>query len=346
MGEISVAKGDQLSVVFIGNPEYPDTRAGVLCNPAVGYIYDESNITVEDTTREELIVGNTSYMVLKDSKYDLYNGFTEITTGLDDKAEVKFTNNWNFAYKYTNNVDYGVGPWKSELKYVYGTPYYSTKTKDNGGITLKGIYPDSTFSLNSWHNCFFLSAATLLPDQQALYISPACDGLKDNQIPDDTWGPAMKITFKSNKTGKAVIYDTTGILNGDVAKSPYWANESENATTKVEIYKNNTKIWPTEGDVIITSTNKRVVFPDLGEIDVKIGDEINFVFTGNTKTPSSRTGVICNPAIAFTEVTATGNVPQTDANFGSQVMVLVTVIAVLGAVVITACVVSKKRAHN
>lgn len=345
LGEIAVAKGDQISIVFNGNPEYPDTRAGVMCNPAVGYIYDESNVTVEDPTREELFVGDKSYMVLKDAKYDLYSGLTEITTGLADDTEVSFTNNWNFAYRYTNDVDFGKDPWKGNLKYVYGIPYYSTTSKGAGDITLKGIYPNSTLTKNTWHNCFFLSAATLLPDSEAIYISPACDGLTDNKIAAEKQAPVMKITYKSNKSGKAVLYDTTGIFNGDVAKAPYWANENAKAQTKIEIYKNGTKIWPTDGDVIITNTNKRVAFPDLGEIDMKIGDEINFYFYGNPEAPSTRTGVICNPGVAFTEVTATG-AAQTDANFGTQTMVLVSVIAVLGAVVIAAGVVSKKRAHN
>ena len=76
-----------------------------------------------------------------------------------------------------------------------------------------------------------------------------------------------------------------------------------------------------------------------------VGDEIDFVFSANVATPTARAGVICNPAVAFTEVTATGAV-QTGADFSAEVMVLVSVIAVLGAVVIAAGIVSKKLAHN
>lgn len=346
LGEITVAKGDQISFVFYGNPEKPDTRAGVLCNPAVGYIYDESNVEEVDPNREELVVGTSSYSILTNTKSDLFKGFTAITEGLADKSEVKFTNNWSYAYRYTNDVDFGKSPWKQDLKYVTGIPYYSISNKGTGSVTYKGIYPDSTLSLNSWHNCMFLSSATLIPEMEALYISPACESLKDNKIAEEVWGPALKITYTSDKTGKAVLYDTTGVFSGDVAKAPYWANENANAKTKIEIYKNGKKIWPTDGDVIITNTNKRVTFPDLGELDLKIGDKIDFLFYGNPESPSTRTGVICNPAVAFTEVTATGNAPQTDANYGSQVMLLVSVIAVLGAVVIAATVIAKKRAHN
>ena len=360
LGEIEVVKGETITLRLqeVNNKTEKGnklpSRDVVFTDIEVAYVYDpnanggnqggagEGN---DDPNKEIITVGNNNYAVLKDAKYDLYSGFSALTTGLADKAEVKFTNNWKFDYKYTNDVDFGVDPWKGKCNYVYGTPYYSVESKDNAGITLKGIYPNNTFSMNKWHNCFFLSAATLLPDSESVYISPTCDGLEDNKIAEDKWGPVMKITFKSNKTGKAVLYDTTGAFNGDVAKAPYWANEGAKATTKIEIYKNKTKIWPTDSDVVISNTNKFVAFPDLGELDVKIGDEINFYFYGNPKAPSTRAGVICNPAIAFTEVTATG-AAQTDANFGTEVMILVSVIAVLGAVVIAAGVISKKRAHN
>ncbi len=351
LGEIAVAVGDQISIVFAGNPSYPDTRAGVLCNPAVGYIYDESaNTPEEDPTREELSVGTSTYSVLIDTKSDLYNAFTTLTSGVALDSKVEFTGNWGFSYRYTNDVEYGQDPWKGKLNYVYGIPYYSVSSKGTGDITYTGIYPSSTLSKNTWHNCFFLSAVTLIPESELVYISPACDGLTDNHIAAEKQAPSMIITYKSDKAGKAVLYDTTGLFNGDVAKAPFWANENAKAQTKIEIYKNDTKIWPTEEDVIITNTNKRVVFPDLGELDVKVGDEIKFVFYGNPEAPSTRTGVLCNPAVAFTEVTATGgnnnNAPQTDANFTSQIVVLVSVIVMLGAVAITSAIVSKKRAHN
>lgn len=359
LGEIEVVKGETITLRLqeVNNKTEKGnklpSRDVVYTDIEVAYIYDPNAVQGGgqggesiDPNKETITVGNNSYNVLKDSKSDLYKGFTAITDGLADKSEVKFTNNWSYAYKYTNDVDFGKSPWKQDLKYVTGIPYYSITDKGTGSVTYKGIYPDSTLSLNSWHNCMFLSSATLIPEMEALYISPACDSLKENKIAEEVWGPALKITYTSDKTGKAVLYDTTGIFSGDVAKAPYWANENANAKTKIEIYKNGTKIWPTDADVVITNTNKIVAFPDLGELDLKIGDKIDFLFYGNPEAPSTRTGVICNPAIAFTEVTSSGKVPQTDANYAADVMVLVSVIAVLGAVVIAGAFIAKKRAHN
>ncbi len=356
LGEIEVLKGDRLTLRIQetnqkndSNPKKYPSRDVVYTDIEVAYVYDPNAVQgdqeSDDPNKEIITVGNNNYTVLKDAMYDMYSGYSELIDGVQNKSEVKFKNNWKFAYRYTNDVDFGKNPWKGDLKYVAGIPYNRHDVKGPGDVTYRGIYPASDLTINTWHNCFFNSSVTLIPETETVYISPTCDSLKDNKIAEEKWGPVLKLTFKSNKSGKAILYDPTGVFDGDVGRSPFWANEGANATTKIEIYKNNKKIWPTDGDVIITNTNKRVAFPDLGEINVKIGDEISFVFSANAKTHTARTGVLCNPSIAFTEVTATGAV-QTDANFGTEVMILVSVITVLGAVVIAMGVVSKKRGFN
>ncbi len=354
LGEIEVLRGDRLTLRLqeVNNKAEKGatlpSRDVVFTDIEVAYIYDPNATEPEDSedpNKEIITVGNNNYAVLKDAMYDMYSGYNELIDGVQNKSEVKFKNNWKFAYRYTNDVDFGKNPWKGDLKYVAGIPYNRHDVKGPGDVTYRGIYPDNDLTINTWHNCFFNSSVTLIPETETVYISPTCDSLKDNKIAEDKWGPVLKLTFKSNKSGKAILYDPTGVFDGDVGRSPFWANESASATTKIEIYKNNKKIWPTDGDVIITNTNKRVAFPDLGEINVKIGDEISFVFSANAKTHTSRTGVLCNPSIAFTEVTATGAL-QTDANFGTEVIILVSVITVLGAIVVATGIISKKRAHN
>ncbi|MBQ3547363.1 MAG: hypothetical protein IJA44_02685, partial [Clostridia bacterium] len=152
----------------------------------------------------------------------------------------------------------------------------------------------------------------------------------------------VRLVFKADRPGSVVLYDEFGLFDGAGLADPFWANEQSTHTTTIEIYKNNTKIWPTSNTANVISLDTQTIeFPDLGEIDVKAGDKIAVSYTSAAS--GKRVGVANSLTVAYTKVTGAA---QTDANFGTDVMVLVSVIAVLGAVVIAAGFGSKKRGFN
>jgi hypothetical protein len=73
---------------------------------------------------------------------------------------------------------------------------------------------------------------------------------------------------------------------------------------------------------------------------VKAGDKITVNYT--SATISGRTGAANSLTVAYTEVTGGPNAPQTDANYADEIIVLSSVIALLGAVILIAGVFSKK----
>ncbi len=351
LGAIKVNKSDKISVVFYGDVEKPDVRLGAICNPAIAYA------PYVAPTTEELVVGDKTYNVLIGESTDLYSGFTALTANMepgkastpkDTKGLVKFNANWEMAYQFVSDKGYGKDPWGGDLAYKYCVPYYSASNKDYNA--LYGIQVASYLAVNNYNTCMFTAATTLIPQGKKVYISPTtAASFAAEKVDKSVTAPTLKITYRSNIDGKAVLYDTTGYFDGNVASAPYWANENDKATTKIEIYKNKQKIWPTGEAQVISKNNMSIEFPDLGEIDLKIGDQISYVFYGNPEAPGTRSGVMCNPAIAFTEITKKvdpAKIPRTDADFSSDVMVLASVIVALGGVVVTMGFISKKRAHN
>ncbi len=352
LGKIAVNTGDQISIVVYGDPAKVSTCSGVFMSPAIGY-------TGEVPTTETMKVGDKYYDVIIEEKYNAYEGLTETVkdvklgtaTDTDDKTGlVDFDGNWSMAYQYTSDKGYGVKPWGEKFGIKYCKPYYYTgdKTKDPG---LKGLQPAYYLSLNTYNNCFFTSSILFMEEDEKLFISPTTAGaFTAENIDKNVYAPALKLTYTSNIEGKAVLFDKTGKFSGsNLAIDPYWANEGDSATVKIEIYHNNKKIWPKSNTQTVSKNNLEILFPDLGELNLKIGDKINFVFYANPEAPAARAALTCNPGIAFTEVTKKvdiSTVVKTDANFGTEVMVLVSVIVALGGVVVTMGAIAKKRAHN
>ena len=375
LGSFKVYEGDTVTVRFQeegvvnnrtdwngdGKLEDPCGRDAVRADLEVAYLAVES----PDPVTEMIQVGDKFYEVLIAEQYDAYAGLTDTVKDIplgnavstnDKTGIVEFKGNWSMTYQYTSDKGFGFKPWGDDERFdiKYCEPYFATadKTKTPG---IKGLQPAYYLSINNFNNCFFTSSILFLEDSKDLFISPSTAGAFTAESIDKTvQAPALKLTYTSNIDGKAVLYDRNGKFSGSgLANSPYWANENDKATVKIEIYHNNKKIWPTTNEAqIISKSNPEIAFPDLGELELKIGDKINYVFYANTESPATRAALICNPGIAFSEVTnkvsmdEANKVVKTDANFGTEVMVLVSVIVALGGVVVAMGSIAKKSVNN
>ncbi|MBO5089305.1 MAG: hypothetical protein J6C27_00120 [Clostridia bacterium] len=375
LGSFKVYEGDTVTVRFQeegvvnnrtdwngdGKLDNPCGRDAVRADLEVAYLAVES----PDPVTEMIQVGDKFYEVLIAEQYDAYAGLTDTVKDIplgnavstnDKTGIVEFKGNWSMTYQYTSDKGFGFKPWGDDERFdiKYCEPYFATadKTKTPG---IKGLQPAYYLSINNFNNCFFTSSILFLEDSKDLFISPSTAGAFTAESIDKTvQAPALKLTYTSNIDGKAVLYDRNGKFSGSgLANSPYWANENDKATVKIEIYHNNKKIWPTTNEAqIISKSNPEIAFPDLGELELKIGDKINYVFYANTESPATRAALICNPGIAFSEVTnkvsmdEANKVVKTDANFGTEVMVLVSVIVALGGVVVAMGSIAKKSVNN
>lgn len=85
LGEISVAAGDKISIVFSGNPDLPETRVGVLCNPTVAYIhthtYTQACGTVCNVCGAERVAYNHTYSSNSDLTCNVCGHTRTISTG-------------------------------------------------------------------------------------------------------------------------------------------------------------------------------------------------------------------------------------------------------------------------
>ncbi len=345
LGKIAVVTGDVIAVKF-------DTVAGLdpmMTDLEVAYIYedasdnnqggssddnqgDSSDDNQGDTSDEnKVVIGNSTYTILPEYKFNAYDEFTKLAANYDaaDKSEVKFTGKWSIDARYTPNDEFGKDPWGAEFGWKYevlrkGTQSYGFRSAQwMAGDDWYG----SSVCLDTSKNKHIVFSHFQWPDE----------GIKSKAK------STIRLVFTADRPGSVILYDEFGIIDGSgLADDPYWANESAANTTSVEIYKNNTKIWPTNNVANVVGLDTQTIeFPDLGEIEVKAGDKITVNYT--SATIGGRTGASGSLNVAYTKVTGA---PQTDANFGTDVMVLVSVIAALGAVVIAVGVISKKRGFN
>ncbi len=300
LGAIDVVEGDVLSVKVSGN----GSRTGVIMKPAVAYIYE---IPVET---QRLEIGNSVYYVNKNENYNVYDEFNTLTKDMEPGSAVvenetaslvDFTNSkWSMSYKFGDDKGYGITPWNAEIGYEYCVPYTGTPSVSYNGIQVQHYLVTASY-VTSWYN----GAVTYIPaadssQQNKVYVSPTAAG--SSGIAAVT-NPAMKLTFSAYRNGNIVLYDTTGKFSSDGAEyDPFYANESNkpHEWVQLKIYKNDTLIWPTDGeDKIVSFSNKEIAFPDIGEISVNYGDEISIEFIQNPEYVAARSGVFCNPAVAY-----------------------------------------------
>ncbi len=321
LGKIEVAMGDVITVKFDSNNGFTHT----LTDLEVAYIYEEPS------AENQVVVGDSTYTILPEYKYNAYDEFSKLAAKYDpaNKTTVKFAGKWSIDARYTSDDEFGKDPWGSEFGWKYeqlrkGTEAYGFRSAQwMAGDDWFG----SSVCLDTNKNKHIVFAHFLWPDTSI----------------ESKAKSTIRLVFTADRPGSVILYDEFGILDGSgLADEPYWANEAAANTTSVEIYKNGTKIWPKNNEANVVGLNTQTIeFPDLGEINVKAGDKIAVNYT--SATISGRTGVSGSLNVAYTKVTGPA---QTDANFGTEVIVLVSVIAVLGAVVIAAGFISKKRDFN
>lgn len=320
LGKIEVLAGDVITVKFASNKNFSHT----LTDLEVAYIYEEP---VKDN---QVVIGNNTYTILPEYKYNSYAELSALASKYDPaaKSEVAFTGKWSIDARYTENDEFGTDPWKGK----FGWKYELLRK----GTTSYGFRSAQWMAGDDWYG----SSVCIDPQKNKLIVFSHfnwCDESIKQQAKS-----TIRMVYTADRSGSVVLYDEFGVFDGSgLAVEPYWANESASNTTSIEIYKNDTKIWPLNGEANVVGLNSNVIeFPDLGEIKVKAGDKITVNYT--SATISGRTGAANSLTVAYTEVTGGPNAPQTDANYANEIIVLSSVIALLGAVIIIAGVFSKK----
>ena len=153
---------------------------------------------------------------------------------------------------------------------------------------------------------FYKGSVSFAETGDKLMVFPSMTN-QDNSVTGgaEVYAPALKVSFTAYRDGSVVLYDTTGKFDGNgFYYTKYYANQSTGVSIEIEIYKNDTLIWPTNGEnnVIIKNADdnnaNEIDFPDLGAIEVKANDEISIVYNHCGPT-GTRTAVYCDPAIAY-----------------------------------------------
>lgn len=321
LGKIEVVKGDVITVKFNSTNGFSHT----LTDLEVAYIYEEPS------NENQVVIGNNTYTILPDYKFNAYDEFVKLAANYNpaDKSSVKFMGKWSIDARYTPNDEFGKGPWGAE----FGWKYESLRK----GTQSYGFRSEQYMAGDDWYG-----SSVCLDANKNKHIVFAHFLWCEESIKDKAKS-TIRLVFTADRSGSVVLYDEFGIIDGSgLAVEPYWANEAAANTTTVEIYKNGTKIWPKNNEPNVVGKDCQTLeFPDLGEINVKAGDKISVNYTSGTI--NGRTGAAGSLNVAYTKVTGT---PQTDADFSSEVIVLVTVISVLCAVVLTSFIASKKLAKN
>ncbi len=345
LGEIKVAKDDRITLrvkELNQNDEAVAWRDVVYTDVEVAYVYEEPKTEGdgededdgegegEVATTETVTIGKNTYEVIIAEKYNALDTLTALTSTMDVTKVTQFnmeksvwqvnSSLWNSVYAKTYHYGMGNGS---------ATSAYPVIVAGSSNSPITNL-------TNHWSTANYKCSVAL--GKEALYVSPWFD--------DSTSRPFIDLSFVAPKSGKVVIYDLLGnITTPTKDEDPFWCWKGTTNEVEITVWKGETKIWPTDATVDnkITLVGDSVQFPDLGEIKVNKGDVLSVKFAEVGTNNPNRDVVITDLEVAYTQVTG---VVQTDANFGTEVMVLVTVITVLGAVVIAMGVVSKKRAHN
>lgn len=250
----------------------------------------------EAVATEKLTIGDRTYTVLSEKKYDAYSGFAALVDGVDLETVLDFSeSNWSFESKFASNHGWSEGPWGGAIGYKYTEPH------DKKSVGLYGIQANHYIANASYAQSRYTSSITF-DESGKLFVGPSLSFCASSE--NFAKEPAVKIVYTISETGSIVLYDTTGKFDAtgtNLGPLPYYANEYDEAYTKVQIYKNDELLWPTNGDVIISKANWSVDFPDLGKLNVIEGDVISFHFYANPEAPTKRAGLFCNPGIAYLE---------------------------------------------
>ncbi len=317
LGKIEVLTGDTITIEFAATKGFTHT----LTDLEIAYIYEEP------VKENQVVIGDNTYTILPEHKYSAYEDLSKLAANYkpENKSDVKFTGKWSIDAKYTKTSEYGKDPWGTEFGFKYQA------------VNTSGEYVGFQSSHYMTGNAYTPASVILNDSTKKLMVSPYI--LWSESVCDVA---SQRLVFTADRPGSVILYDEFGIFDGNgFATDPYWANEAAypNKKTYVEIHKNGKKIWPVDNETpYINGENLAIEFPDLGEIKVKAGDQIAIVY--NASNVTDRCGVANAPVVAYTKVTGA---PQTDADFGTEVMILVSVITVLGAVVVAMGVASKKR---
>ena len=282
VGEIAVAQGDEIAIRFNGH----GLRHGVYVLPEAAYTSD-ANVDSEQVREKVTVSSGEQYTIDANRKYDVYSDFKEITTGLDsaNTPKVSFTGMWDMAarsrttipWNYTSSKSYNANPLVADYIYKAVSGYDTIKSNV--------AYQASMYHLS------------VVPNDAANNVAVfAYDAISSSS---DT--SQVRLNVYVEEDGNVILYDPSNKFTGEgMATSPWWANESASFYTKIEIYHNDKKIWPSQEaeDQIIGNSNLNVTFPDLGVMEVKKGDYFSFLFTSNNAN-NGRSGVFCNPTMAY-----------------------------------------------
>ena len=248
----------------------------------------------------DITLSGKTYNVFSHKTYSAFEGLTSLTSNMELESNVDFTGSrWGFDCQYTNTMGFGKNPWGTDFDFVYRSPY---KSVIGNTVNIFGIQANNSLAYNSYHNCFFTSAVAFIEESDKLYVSPTTAGLMEiKDVAQENKAPAVKLEFTADTAGNVVLYDTTGKFSGvGVNKSPYWANEGVDGWLHIEIYHNDTLLWPTDGEkALIGISNTEITFPNLGVLSVAENDKISIVFYNNPAAPDTRAGVFCNPVVAY-----------------------------------------------
>lgn len=246
LGEIIVKKGDKITFKYSANRLWTK----VSTSPVVAY----TEISTEPIPEfEEITIGENTYKIStvdKSNARDVIAGAL-VNTAFDVDTDIELSGTaWNIVTEYSD--------WGKDSKFAFCQHEGLAKLAFEKWIAKQGAWGHE-----------------VVIQDDGLVVNPGDNGAIGY----------ISLTYKAPKAGDIVLYDVAGSIKALKDSSPYWAWwDGIGRDLTVEIYKNDTLIWPTANENNkLTETATTLDFPDLGVIELFAEDVITVKFNALKK---------------------------------------------------------------